>query len=113
MPALARRLTLCYVTYGVHFFPFLFRRLRYLMRGYVQVILAAPQYARALLALWQARRCWYALEAAIIETQPATWNSARRETMLQLLGRMDEYIARATIMLTRRQAGTPQSDDVI
>jgi len=74
------------------------------MRHSVQVALAAPRYARALLALWRTRRCWYDLEAVLIETQPADWEPARREEALQLLARMDKHIAQATAMLTRRQA---------
>ena len=67
----------------------------------VQVVLDAPRYAQALLALGRVRRRWHDLEAAIIEAQPATWDEARRQEVLELLVQMDAGIAHATAMLTR------------
>jgi hypothetical protein len=68
----------------------------------VQVVLDAPRYARALLALRRVRRQWHDLEAVIINTQPATWDDARRREVLQLLAQMDACLARAADMLTQR-----------
>ena len=82
------------------------------MHRCVQVVLDAPRYARALLALQRVRRCWYDLETAIIETQPATWNDARRQEVLQLLVKMDACIARADGMLTRQPANVKMSDSL-
>ena len=72
------------------------------MRRCVQIVLDAPRYARALLALRRIRRHWHDLETVIVETKPATWDEARRKEVLQLLGKMDACIARAMGMLTRR-----------
>jgi len=71
------------------------------MHRCVQVVLDAPRYARALLALRRVRRCWHDLEAAIIATKPATWDEVRRQEVLELLVQMDAGIAHAMAMLTR------------
>jgi hypothetical protein len=76
----------------------------------VQVVLDAPRYARALLALGRIRRHWHDLETAIIETQPAMWDEQRRQEVLELLAQMDAGIARATAMLIRRRPASKLPD---
>jgi len=80
------------------------------MRRCVQVVLDAPRYARALLALRGVRRHWHNLEAVIIETEPATWDETRRQEVLQLLVKMDACIARVDGMLTQQPVNVKMSD---